>query len=201
MLISRFRSSALTLSVLVFAACASGPVIMPPEVFKVEMATATSSERPASQIASLTILLGQEGLSAEQRAEVLQARAEARIAAVWDKPAALQDLKAIPVAAIDEARAQQIEALEAEIAEHEANSNKLQSQDQWFADMAALGRLEAVALRYEVSELSPNAEQFYLLQAAGFVCGPDDRGSPIHKHGPQPGHLVGQYWCPVTPIS
>ena len=188
----------------ILAACESTPASYMPEAeFQNIVGHARAEPRPVLAENELSELLSNASLSDAQKGETYYARAYARWRGNYDKPGAITDFDRFAQLRPGDERVAETGSAKADIAGeivlHEQRLQGLQTLENWFNDMVALGRIIEGAERFQRAGLTPNEAQLTLLRDAGYICTGVAGGQPVHQHGDVPAHAAELVWCPGTP--
>jgi len=192
-------------SMLFLAACETTTVEAPPPVtpmsaaqFDSALSAAKRNTDPFASEQSLTYLVDNPQLAADQRARALYARATQRWKKSGNKTGALADfdefIRLYPSNAFARNARTERGYVQNEIAAIQRRMQGLQTLDQWFDDAWSIGERDKAAARYKLSGLSPEKHQAYAMERTGYIC----RGSgakPVYTVGPRHSHVNNLYWC------
>ena len=187
------------------AACETLPATYDPVVFDGQIEAINTNPSTVAKDRELSDLLMRDDLTVEQRASALFLRGQNRFEGRFNLPGAIEDFRAFSLLVPEDPRT-------ATIARHEVFANteienaqrrlaRLQTLSAWFDDKVLMGDLDAGALRYKSSGLTPTDQQLYLLKEAGYVCAGDEGGAPVHRFGEMPDYAADLGWCAETDLS
>jgi hypothetical protein len=196
-----FRSCFAVLLLTVMAACATPPE--PAAPFPERLVAAEAAGNPYEVDAALTVLLADPALAPADRAEAYYQRGSLRRLAGDDRRGAVADLQQVLTIMPTHPRAAQakveLELTRSDLEALEPRLNYMLTLPQWFDVAWALGERDVPARRYQVSGISPTADQIRKLKDAGFVCGADGAGGPVQGAGEPREWLEGLTWCRPLP--
>lgn len=192
-------------------ACETVPATYDEGVFAAQVAAIDANPSVVAVDKELTALLAREDLTIDQRASALFLRAEKRFDEKYNIPGAVNDYAAFAVLLPDDPRLSVIERRQVfaatEIESAQRRLARLQTLSAWFDDKVLMGDLEAAAVRYKSSGLTPTDHQLYLLKEAELVCdGVGDAENqeldePVHRFGELPEYAENAVWCETPSVS
>ena len=195
----------LSVAALGLAACETLPATYDPLVFEGQIQAININPSIVATDRELSGLLLRDDLTVEQRASALFLRGQNRFEDRFNMPGAIEDFRAFSLLVPEDPRTATIARREVfattEIENAQRRLARLQTLSAWFDDKVLMGDLEAAALRYKSSGLTPTDQQLYLLKEAGYVCVGEEGGAPVHQFGELPDYAANHVWCAPTDLS
>jgi hypothetical protein len=195
----------LSVAAIGLAACETLPPTYDPVLFASEVEAINTNPSIVAKDRELSRILAREDLTIEQRASSLFLRGQSRFEGRFNLPGAIEDFNAFSLLVPDDPRTATIARHEVFAATEIENAQRrlaqLQTLSAWFDDKVLMGDLEAAALRYKSSGLTPTDQQLYLLKEAGYVCVGDGAGVPVHQFGELPDYATNLVWCAPADLS
>ena len=195
----------LSVAAIGLAACETLPATYDPVVFEGQIEAVKTNPSTVAKDRELSRLLMRDDLTLEQRASALFLRGQNRFEDRFNMPGAIEDFRTFTLLVPEDPRTAAITRREVfattEIENAQRRLARLQTLSAWFDDKVLMGHLEAAALRYKSSGLTPTDQQLYLLKEAGYVCIGEGEGAPVHRFGDLPDYAADHVWCAPTDLS